>query len=502
MPMAAIQAISATLVFLKCVAIVPMQASSQDRLPISPKQAVYLAEVSGKAVEASLEGEKQLIEAFGKPQFRAGLLEHGAVRLASHSSEKLLEMVKTALASMEYTSNFGISDEYRQAHPGEPEMNFSVIDEFGHIPTMWELRAVNSSLVNGTPDKEWTVMESAETGLYKMPISSKPLPIGPNLTEARERPQYLAGNIHSRAAVGVPRYGVYAALVRNDVVRDRAVILPSDSGGYEDGCNMSIPAVSKWMHLGARIMARCNAVVKDDKRIPLGTAVNQMHIILANTQLFGKVGGFLSRLVFELLAHSANVHSIETLMYTEAGLLGPLRPQDMKLMVASFPSVFGTPDAIILRNFCERHRIPLAWALNGGESWDEQQIQASTLIQWMPFSPFTRSVGHARMLDPASWHWTNATAPTIATRIWEAIEREVIAIRTENAASNSGSSKKLASAQFKGWWTALEVAGGSVEPLRAAECESADLCFGTYKTRAGKRDCVCRLAPSSAMIVV
>merc|ERR1712150_77815 len=133
---------------------------------------------------------------------------------------------------MEYTSNFGISPEYRNAHPGEPSMDISTIEKFGRIPTMWELRALNSSLVESTPDNEWKILEAAETGLYHLPLSSHPLPVGPTRMEALERPQYLAGNIHSHADIGVPRYGVYAAVVRNSVVRERAVLLASDSGGW------------------------------------------------------------------------------------------------------------------------------------------------------------------------------------------------------------------------------------------------------------------------------
>jgi hypothetical protein len=246
------------------------------------------------------------------------------------------------------------------------------------------------------------------------------------------------------------------------------------------------------MRWAGQLFARCDAIHAADGQVVLGTADHLMHTLLANTEIFGKTGGHLSRLVYELLQPQSRVRRLETLMYTEAGLLGPLRAQDTKLLVASFPSVFGTPDAAVVRKFSADHGVPLAWALSDGESWADEQVQISNAREWMPFSPDTVTVGHARMLDPASWRFTNATAPTIATKVWGAIEAEVIKFRNM-------SNQKITAQQFIGWWSALDIAGGSVSHLRAGDCASADLCFGTYRLPKGVRnekDCVCRLPPS------
>jgi hypothetical protein len=502
MQLAIFQVLALALVYVRCDASMPTTLVLQEEQPVTPKQARFLAEAQQMAVTASQKAESELIEAFKALEFREGLLAHGAFGLAALPAAELLEKVKTALASMEYTSNFGISAAYRHDHPGEPAMNFSTIDEYGRIPTMWELRALNSSLVAGTPDDEWKIMEAAETGLYQLPITiSSKLPVGPNQTTAAlERPQYLAGNIHSRADVGVPRYGVFAAVLRHDVVRQRAVMLSSDSGGWQNACNKSVKSIQKWFKILGPDLARCDGIHAGGQDRPvLGTKGHELHTILGNTVMFGKTGGHLSRLVWELLDSSAHVRRLETLMYTEAGLLGPLRPRDMKLLVASFPSVFGTPDAQVLRAFCARHGVPLAWALSSGESWDAEQIQKSTMPEWMPFSRFADPVGGARMLDPASWHLTNATAPTIATKIWAFIETEVMKRRNESAASGN---QVITSAQFKGWWQTLDGSGGSVQPLRGAECASTDLCFGTYQKNDRVRDCVCRMPPAHFTITV
>merc|ERR1719446_1847170 len=103
----------------------------------------------------------------------------------------------------------------------------------------------------------------------------------------------------------------------------------------------------------------------------VGTLDNQVHTLLKNTEYFDKVGGayserfllgrdasYLSRLMYQLLLPEAKATPFETLLYTEAGLLGPLRPEDMKMIVASFSGVYGTPQADILREFCTKHQVP------------------------------------------------------------------------------------------------------------------------------------------------
>merc|ERR1719199_839858 len=119
----------------------------------------------------------------------------GAWSLAMTPATELMEKLKDSLNAMEYTSNFGVDPEWRKSHPGEPAMGFDTIEEFGHIPNMWELRAAKSPLVKGTPAAQWKIMDAAETGLYQLPLTNEPMPVGPNRTQALERPQYLAGNM-------------------------------------------------------------------------------------------------------------------------------------------------------------------------------------------------------------------------------------------------------------------------------------------------------------------
>lgn len=486
--------------------LVPVAAATEDTRVVSPKQAKYLADVQQTAVLASKIAEAELIEAFQTPEFRAGLLVHGAWELTLLPAVEILGRVKAALASMEYTSNFGISEEFRKTHPGDASMNFSTIDEFGRIPTMWELRARHSSLSAGIPEKQWKILEAAETGLYRFPITeSSKLPVGPNETEAaEERPSYIAGNIHSRADVGVSRYGVYGAVLRNEVIRERSVMLGSDSGGWSNVCNTTVEPISHWMKFPAALFCGCDGIFtggsKSESRVALGTLDHQLHTILANTIIFGLTGGHLSRLVWQLLVPDANVRRLETLMYTEAGLLGPLRPKDMKLLVASFPTIYGTPDADALRAFCAKHNLPLAWALSSGETWDDAQISKATMQEWVPFSKLSDPVGGSRLLDMASWSLTNNTVPQNAQAIWDDVEAEVKSMRNKATVL----SQDISASQFSGWFSTLSDATGNLKPLRGSECSDTDLCFGTYTTEVrmpSSRDCACRLPPPATVMV-
>jgi hypothetical protein len=288
-----------------------------------------------------------------------------------------------------------------------------------------------------------------------------------------------------RVDIGVARYGAYAAVVRNDVVSKRALILGTDSGGWENICNASVAPIKKWMPKIGQMAARCDGTFTEGSKDhpTLGTVDHQLHSILANTNVMGKVGGDLARLVYQLLTPGAMLRPWESLLYTEAGLLGPLRPDDMKLMVASFPGVFGTSSANAVRTYCLYHKIPLVWALNHGETWGKS---SSEVLQFLPFSPTFIPVGPDRLIDPITWEITNMTTSVPSAVEWTWVFGELARRRGEKT------KPALEPDDFKEYWNRLSTLGGTLQTNRRGECGNEGLCFGTYITKEGAVDCLCK----------
>lgn len=457
-----------------------------EKAPLTPEQIDFLKSAGQVAAVASAKAETDLIAAFRHPSFRLGLLAEGAgVHLADKSAEDILEMVKKAFASLEYTSNFGVSDQYRKTHPGDGAMDLKTITYYGYIPNMWQLNASKSKLVSGIPMSQWQILEAAETGLYGLP--SADLFKGLDMTQAGDRPSYLGANTR-RVDMGIARYGAYAAILRNDVVRQRTLITATDSGGWENGCNSSVTPVQKFFPLAAKILARCDGMEFEGKYAP-GTPESMMHNFLSSTKVFGELGGHLARHVYQLLTPHAKVRPLETLMYPEGGLLGPLRPIDMKLIVADFASLFGTLEAESLRLWCKFHKLPLAWALGFGLSWDDEQNH--TKPDFFPWSDTGMMTTTDRLMDPMSWPMTNLESVETASTTWDAVTEDAKLCR------------KLATpeckmrVQWQNWWQELALATpqAQVKPLYADEC-NADLCFGSVPD-VSKQQCVCRVVPAS-----
>merc|ERR1719171_2750162 len=163
------------------------------------------------------------------------------------------------------------------------------------------------------------------------------VPATPGVDAARQRPVYLAGNTH-RMDIGVERYGAMNMVLRNSVVQERALIIGSDSGGWENSCNESVVAMKKWFKY-ARPLFKCDGMITESAsdlipapRVITGVADHQLHVILANAAIFSRIGGHLPRLLHQLLTPNAGVRPVETLFYTEAGLLGEVALSDVKLL--------------------------------------------------------------------------------------------------------------------------------------------------------------------------
>jgi len=209
----------------------------------------------------------------------------------------------------------------------------------------------------------------------------------------------------------------------------------------------------------------------------------------------------LARRMYQLLVPGATLHPLENNMYLEAAMLGPARMIDMKLFVASFADLFGTPDADKVRDFCKRHKLPLAWAMGPGKMRKDLELKTHKLL-WFPFEPFLEwPVNGDRLLDVTSWDFVeNGKVPAEAADLWASIEA---AAMTERAGSAGG--QQLKASSFANWWTSLKPGGGVIHGLTGKSClNQLDLCFGTSGDAAREGapsggQCLCRKLPSPAV---
>ncbi|CAJ1352052.1 unnamed protein product [Effrenium voratum] len=457
-------------------------------LPPAQQEVVDSARNASK--DASEEADKLLLARFGSHWFRWELMRQGdeGRRLASLSAQQLLEEVKAALQDLEWVTNFGLDADSLKDHPGESALGLKTVDAFqGRFPSIWELKTLNSSIVANVSQAQWGILEAAETGLYGLPAFQRFAQ--PTEQEARLRPRYLAGNTR-KLALGVQRYGAMAAVLRDDVVRERGLVLGADTGGWESVCNKSVTPVHKpdWiMKIIEDLSLRCEPVA----HTPLGVAESNSHSFWANSQTFQRVGGGLARLVYQLLGDDVDVRPIEGNMYLEAALLGDFFVNDSKVIVGSFPGLFGTEQGEELRSFCRRHGVPLAWALGNGRAWPAEEAEKWAWLPWEPFE-FWKNDGE-RLLDPmAGWELTTEPKAAEGSReLWKKVWEEVAQRRRA-----LGHREWLQRAAIEAWWSQIKSKDIPVRMQRRMNCKPADMCFGTIQLGGASR-CICRASPSS-----
>jgi len=456
---------------------------------LTPSQAKFIADAQVAAAQASQDAEKELLEAFNSPRFRLQLLAQGrgALGLVFKPASELLEMLKDALHSLEFLFSFGLDPQSAKLHPGQPAWSLKGIDDFGHIPTLWELKVAGEA--KALPPAQWKLVDAEETGLYHQPEFAKPA--DPNMTEAANRPSYISGNLVKFDA-GIWEFGVFAPVYRQSALKERAVVASQDGGAWETVCNASAAKMNVGFRIFKYIMP-CNAIFAGGPKpnMIFGTVDHLLHTFRSSTKIFGIMGEDLARRTYQLLSPDATMHPLEDNMYMEAVFFGPARTEDLKLFVASFPDVYGTPQADELRAFCKRHGLPLAWAMGGGKM--RRDLDKRHHFMWLPYEPLVHwQASGDRLLDVSSWDVVNAQAPPGAAAKWAAVDAEAKKVRPLGT-------EHLDHKNFASWWSKLKEAGGTVHQLRGKDCATkVDLCFGTSGDTNTAGQCLCRQFPGSA----
>merc|ERR1712032_184016 len=205
---------------------------------------------------------------------------------------------------------------------------------------------------------------------------------------------------------------------------------------------------------------------------PPGRAASQMHLFVRLAKLYQKINsnGFFGQLalqVWHLLDPQATLEGLKDM--PEAIVLGSVKMSDLKFIVASFALSFGTPEGDALIEFCNRHELPLAWAVGDGVVHTQQYTLSSPV-----------AAGNSRILDMATVKFTNGSVQTPATMsVWQRVSSEMRAARLRGS---------LSQAQVLQWWQQLQDAKTTVRPLRGGDCSDWD-CLGVEVV---SNQCICR----------
>jgi hypothetical protein len=219
------------------------------------------------------------------------------------------------------------------------------------------------------------------------------------------------------------------------------------------------------------------------------------HILEAGVRIWGEKGtstpgkelGTLFRRMYE--PKGVNISGAEVFKYWEAMIAGaPLYPQGVKLMVGSFPLLFGAEIGRALQKWCIRQGWVLVWAFGNPLSPQDDNSLTKT---WLS----------NRTLDPLVFAHTtashNLSITPHATTAFEAAWAEANA--TLSAMGSAGDNNPYMSAALN-LSVALEVWGQlshgelDLDFLSGRSCGNVNGCVGVH---AGSGTCVCYHGPNS-----
>ena len=156
----------------------------------------------------------------------------------------------------------------------------------------------------------------------------------------------------------------------------------------------------------------------------------------------------------------------------------PRIPDSVKFIIASFPQIFGTREAQVLRTWCMAREISLVWSLGPNLPIFRNGTQPPPPSSWN---------ASRRVLDPEVTNkislGKNITISPSSLNAFETLWRKTEAERSRHLAP-------IKPKKFLAFWMALEEQMDPdlfIEPLRAHSCSSPDICIGLNR----RNQCVC-----------
>eukprot|EP00040_Diaphanoeca_grandis_P009079 m.47537 g.47537 ORF g.47537 m.47537 type:complete len:460 (-) comp20515_c0_seq1:62-1441(-) len=382
------------------------------------------------AAIASAIADSKLLELLEEKEFRSQLLACCGSELANTPAPTLLSLLKQEFMVAEMTHNFHANS----SGTWEGDVDINVAANMSYLPNLWTIMYLKIS-----PYRTQKQEDYAEVNLMGFRPFTGGHIIGnstpPSFDEAAERPFYTTSNLLHIDA-GDPTFGDVSMVVSPSYGWQMALIQPCDTGNWEDSCNVSSGHQPQACHYPQPL--NCSAWDRQQ-----GTYDHFSHILLANINMWDSGKNCTSNVLaryFARLYGNANTDSElyklegkDFLTFIEPDLAGTVRyPEGIKLVVASFTSLFGTENGRKVQEFCRMWGWMLTWALstNSAESFDvdlrvidPHVFDATTAKHNMTISADAR--GHFADL----WQTVNASGsnlpPTTWTSHWMSLPQEL-----------------------------------------------------------------------------
>ncbi|KAL1496342.1 hypothetical protein AB1Y20_016298 [Prymnesium parvum] len=389
--------------------------------------------LAAAAAAASAEATAPLLALLDAPALRARL-HRCCPRQANWTAPQLLRALLEHLEAAELIHTFDGSFDTTAS------VEIALYNATEYFPHQWQLRYLGWSEPLSTyyrPNPEAV----NEEGIFRLPAFPDEHDVPNSFQTASGRLLYCTLNMMridtGNRAVG---YGNVTAVLAPAYWADAVAATPADSGFYGLCCNASLRRLFNYSHYHFCSLALtghpstwdpapyCNSTPY--LTVP-GVRRHMNHVLLGNDRAFGAVSGdsTIARMFERWYGEDAaatNVTHGEVFRYIESNVLANVRYHDrgIKLLVGSFPALFGTPRGQLLQRWAARDGIALSWALGDG------RVSEANIIRDSGWSFNFSYAGDVRILDapsldapsPRRLNLTVGTAAAAAFRkAWRAV---------------------------------------------------------------------------------